>query len=1102
MTAPSYLRYPHPNGDLLTFVAEDDVWAAPVAGGRAWRVSADSVPVSAPRLSPDGEHIAWTSGRDGAPEVHLAAVDGGPSRRLTHWGSGETGVRGWLPAIGDDEPEILAITPYGQPSSRHTVVRAVPMDGGPSRVLPYGPVSSVAHGPDGAVLLVSAGQSRGRDGARWKRYRGGTAGKLWIDRDGSGTFERVHADLNGNLEWPMWVGGRIAFVSDHEDTGALYSSLPDGSDLRRHSPLDGGYARQAATDGERVTWMRRGELWLLESPDADEPRPLDGIRLAGRRTHRRPRPAPALRRLGGVAPDHDGRGSAVETRGTLHWLTHREGPVRALDVRPGVRARLPRVFRSADADGERVLWVTDAEGEDALAMAPAAPAAEEEGVPPRLLASGELGRVLELAVAPDGSRAAVAAHDGRLLLVDLADGAVHELDRSSHGDVDGLGFSPDSAWLVWSHPGSAPLRQLKLARVADREVVEATPLRFRDFSPAFTRDGRHLAFLSERTFDPIYDAHVFDLSFPAACRPHLLTLAAETPSPFGPRRHGRPVPGASADPAPGGADGDTGDGADGADGTATGGGEPGNTGAPATRVDVEGLADRIIPFPVDAGRYSDLRAWSDGVLWLRQPISGTLGTSAGAPDGKRPGNTVERYDLTRLRTGTLASDIRGFEVTGDGKRVLLRISGGLRLVPADSTNPGEDDEQSVTPDLGRVRLTVDPSAEWRQMFDETGRLMRDHFWRADMSGVDWDAVLAEYRPLVERVATHDDLVDLLWEVHGELGTSHAYVTPPASPVPAARRQGLLGADLARDADGTWRVERVLPSETSDPQARSPLAAPGVAVRAGDAILAVDGVPVDPTAGPGPLLSGTADRAVELTVAPADGSSRRHAVVVPLDSEEQLRYHDWVAGRRAAVRELSGGRLGYLHVPDMVSSGWAQLHRDLRIEMGREGLIVDVRENRGGHTSQLVIEKLARRIIGWDLPRHQEPLSYPENAPRGPIVAISNEHAGSDGDMVTAAIRTLGLGPVVGTRTWGGVIGIDMRYDLVDGTAITQPRYAIWLKGHEWSVENYGVEPDIEVPIPPHEYAAGRDPQLETAVRLALEELERNPAAVPPGLPPL
>nr|WP_153427198.1 S41 family peptidase [Streptomyces alkaliphilus] len=1112
------MRYPHPNGDLLTFVAEDDVWAAPVAGGRAWRVSADSVPVSTPRLSPDGAHIAWTSTRDGAPEVHLAAVDGGPSRRLTHWGSGETGVRGWLPATGDGEPEILAITPRGQASPRRTVVRAVPMDAGASRVLPYGPVSSVAHGPDGAVLVVSAGQSRGRDGARWKRYRGGTAGKLWIDRDGSGTFERVHADLNGNLEWPMWVGGRIAFISDHENVGALYSSLPDGTDLRRHSPLDGGYARQAATDGERVAWMRRGELWLLESLDADGPRPLDGIRLAGRRADRRPRPVSALRRLGTVAPDHEGRGSAVETRGTLHWLTHREGPVRALDVRPGVRARLPRVFRPADAEGEWVLWVTDAEGDDALALAPAAPAAEDEAAPPRLLAPGELGRVLDLAVAPDGSRAAVATHDGRLLLVDLpdvtdvtdvtvgtesTDAAVHELDRSAHGDVDGLGFSPDSAWLVWSHPGSNPLRQLKLARVADREVVEATPLRFRDFSPVFTRDGKHLAFLSERTFDPIYDAHVFDLSFPAACRPHLLTLAAQTPSPFGPQRHGRPVPGAPADPAPGGDANGTDAEADRAgNGEGDEGRGSGTTGAPATRVDVEGLADRIIPFPVDAGRYSDLRAWSDGVLWLRHPISGTLGTSAGTPGGSRPGTTVERYDLTRLKAGTLASDVREFEVTGDGKRVLLRAPAGLRSVPADSSNLGEDDEQSLGLDLERVRLTVDPAAEWRQMFDETGRLMRDHFWRADMNGVDWDAVLAEYRPLVERVATHDDLVDLLWEVHGELGTSHAYVTPPAARVPASRRQGLLGADLTRDADGTWRVERVLPSETSDPQARSPLAAPGVAVRAGDAILAVDGVPVDPTTGPGPLLSGTADRAVELTIAPADGSPRRHAVVVPLDSEEQLRYHDWVAGRRAAVRELSDGRLGYLHVPDMVSNGWAQLHRDLRTEMGREGLIVDVRENRGGHTSQLVIEKLARRIIGWDLIRHQEPLSYPENAPRGPIVAISDEHAGSDGDMVTAAIKTLGLGPVVGTRTWGGVIGIDMRYDLVDGTSITQPRYAIWLKGYDWSVENHGVEPDVEVPIAPHEYAAGRDPQLETAVRMALEELERNPAAVPPELPPL
>ncbi|MFE3407355.1 S41 family peptidase [Streptomyces mirabilis] len=1070
--SPAYLRFPHLHGELVAFTAEDDVWVAPLdGGGRAWRVSADNMPVNHPRISPDGTTVAWTSTRDGAPEVHAAPLEGGPSTRLTYWGSSKTQVRGWTP-----DGRVLALSTQGQASLRRTWARAVPLDGGPATTLPYGPVGDVVHGDPG-VLLLSA--PMGREAAWWKRYRGGTAGKLWIDRAGgdgagAGEFVRLHEDLDGNLEYPLWVGERVAFLSDHEGVGALYSSLADGSELRRHTPIDSFYARHAATDGARVVYASAGELWLLDDLDGAEPRRLD-LRLGGQRVDQQPHLVSASRWFSAAAPDHTGRGSAVSVRGAVHWVTHRSGPARALAARPGVRARLPRAFR---VEGEEyVVWVTDAAGDDALEFAPATGLAP--GATPRRLAAGQLGRVLGLAMAPDGSRAAVASHDGRVLLVERETGEVREVDRSEDGEVSGLVFSPDSAWLAWSHPGPRPLCQLKLANTADLSVTEATPLRFRDYAPAFTLDGKHLAFLSARSFDPVYDEHVFDLAFVGGSRPYLITLAATTPSPFGPQRHGRPFEAPDKDET------------------------PDSEGAPTTRIDLDGLADRIVPFPVEAARYSTLRAAKDGLLWLRHPVVGVLGASRATPDDPDPKTELERYDLAQQRVEHLAADADHFAVSGDGKRVLLWTDGKLKVVPSDRRASNDDgSDTNITVDLSRVRQTVDPAAEWRQMYDETGRLMRDNFWRPDLGGVDWEGVLDRYRPVLERVATHDDLVDLLWEVQGELGTSHAYVTPRGGWGGGDRAQGLLGADISRHEDGSWRIDRILPSETSDPDARAPLAAPGVAVRAGDAIVAVAGQPVDPVAGPGPLLVGTAGKPVELTISPSGGGDPRHAVVVPLADEEPLRYHAWVADRRAYVHEKSGGRLGYLHVPDMQAPGWAQIHRDLRVEVAREGLVVDVRENRGGHTSQLVVEKLARRIVGWDLPRGMRPYSYPEDAPRGPVVAVANEFSGSDGDIVNAAIKALGIGPVVGTRTWGGVIGIDSRYRLVDGTLVTQPKYPFWLDGYGWGVENHGVDPDVEVVQTPQDYAAGRDAQLDEAIRIALAALAENPAKAAPTLPDL
>jgi len=1069
----SYLRLPHLSGDLLCFVAEDDLWLARLdSPDRAWRLTVDRTKIGHPRFSPDGGTIAYTSWRSLVPEIHVVPVDGGPSRQLTHWGSADTQVCGWTPAQGDRGGTILAVASHGEPFSYFTWAYKVSPDGDPGRKLPWGPVSDIQVAEiDGERRTLLLTGTPPHEPAAWKRYRGGAMGRLWLHG------ERLLPDLEGHLHSPMFVGGRIAFLSDHEGVGNLYSCAHDGSDLRRHTDHDAFYARHAASDGTRVIYQCAGDLWIVDDLTA-EARKLD-VRPSGPRAGRRPYQVPAAQHVDGISVDETGRASAVVVRGSLYWLTHRDGPARTITDTPGVRVRLPEMLGSVG----QVAYVTDAEGEDAVEIAhlPRATGDRE----PRRLASGELGRVLELVSDPQGERIAIAAHDGRVLLITVSDdaaaaagtedssGEVTELIRSINGPVRDLAFSPDGAWLTWSHPGiGRSLRQIKMARIKDRLIVDVTNGRFEDENPVFTRDGRYLAFLSWRGFDPVYDVHTGDLSFPLGCRPYLVPLSSATPSPFALTPEGRPAAG-GLDPV----EEEEGDG--------------------AVTVEIEGLENRVTPFPVTASKYSALYPVAGGgLLWLRWPISGALGETFANPDDTSGRPTLEYFNISKAKKSELVDHLDWFAVSGDGTRLVVVDEDDLRAVPSAESGDGDT---TVWIDLRRILHEVDPAAEWRQSYEEAGRLIRAYFWDPGMCGVDWDAVLDQYRPLVERVASPDEFADLLREVLGELGTSHAYVTAARrdeGPPHYQRRQGLLGANFVRREEG-WVVKRILPGDSSDSKARSPLA--GTGIREGAVLTHVDGRPVDVLTGPYPLLAGAGGTTVELTFTPAEGGAgrSRRVAVVPLIDERPLRYQDWVAKRRAVVRELSGGRCGYLHIPDMGGSGWAQFNRDLRMEVSRPALIVDVRGNAGGHISELVVEKLTRTILGWDLTRNAQPVSYASNAPRGPVVALADEATSSDGDMITAAFKLLGLGPVIGQRTWGGVVGMTGRHRLGDGTVITVPMNAAWFDAYGWGVENRGVTPDLVILRTPLDWAEGRHAQLDDAVRLAVDLLETNPPATPP-----
>lgn len=587
---------------------------------------------------------------------------------------------------------------------------------------------------------------------------------------------------------------------------------------------------------------------------------------------------PAAQHVGGISVDETGRASAVVVRGSLYWLTHRDGPARTIADTPGVRVRLPEML----GESGRIAYVTDAEGEDAVEISYLPRATG--GRAARRLASGRLGRVLELVSDPAGDRLAVASHDGRLLILDVAEpdtevtlaleavdagyppdagdedaagtaaradsapdapaedtdtrdiaagtgtgdiadadaaaggtvtpgspgtpatagGQVTELIRSVNGPVRDLAFSPDGTWLTWSHPGiGRTLRQIKMARIDGPEgtlVVDVTNGRFEDENPVFTRDGRYLAFLSWRGFDPVYDVHTGDLSFPLGCRPYLVPLSSATPSPFALNPEGRPAAG-GLDPLED---------------------EPGEGGA--VMVEVEGLESRVTPFPVTASKYSALEPVAGGgLVWLRWPISGALGETFANPADPSERPTLEHFNLAKAKKSELVDHLDWFRVSGDGSRLVVLDEGELRAVPASEVGDGDS---TTWIDLRRILHEVDPAAEWRQAYDEAGRLIRAYFWDPGMCGIDWDAVLDQYRPLLERVASPDEFADLLREVLGELGTSHAYVVAARrneGPAHYQRWQGLLGANLAC-RDGRWLVRRILPGDSSDSKARSPLVA--------------------------------------------------------------------------------------------------------------------------------------------------------------------------------------------------------------------------------------------------------------------------------------
>lgn len=1064
-----YYRFPTIAGDAIVFVCEDDLWRVGADGGVATRLTAGQGTCSFPRLSPDGGTIAFISTDEGTPEVYAMPAEGGTAQRLTYLGASVAAVSGW----SSDGEEIYFVA---NPTSWTEQPRAfsIARTGGTPRELHLGHARSYARGAGGVTVI-------GRnavDPARWKRYRGGTAGEIWIDATGEGRFARL-ALPDGNPTWPMPIGDRVFFLADHEGIGNLYSCTFDGGDLRRHSHEGEYYVRFPSTDGSRIVYAAGGALARYDAA-ADRVTNLTVETFS-------PSPQTARRfedaseSLEDFSPHPDGTRLAFVSRGQAFTMPLFDGAALHYGDGSSARSRLAEWTH----DGKRFVCVTDVNGYEQLAVHDAGTAGE-----PKVVTKSDIGRVTALACSPAADVVAFANHRHELCLLDLDDGEVRAIDRCPAHRIGDLAFSPDGrfiAYVWWPAPGTSIVR---VAKVKSGKVHDVTsPLRV-DRSPAWDPDGKYLYFLSTRDFNPVYDALQFELSFPQAGRPFVVTLREDVASPFVPppkpihrdHDHEREERKPREKPVD-------------------------------VEIDFDGIAGRVLGFPVEEGEYERLVAVRERVLFTRFPVKGIKPARREDADDERHG-TLLAFDFEQQRLATIAAECDDVRLSADGRTLIYRSQDRLRAIDAlgDLPEDGDDPKPPAEPgrksgwiDLARASVEIVPRDEWAQMYREAWRLQTEQFWVEDMSDIDWDRVYDRYAAVLPRVRTRGELSDLIWEMQGELGTSHAYEYGGDYRLPPQYQRGFLGADVVWDDERAgYRIECIYRGDSWNREIDSPLAEPGLAVRTGDVVVAIGGRRLTRDVSPERLLVNTAGRDVSLTLR-GRKDDERTILVKALESENALRYRAWVEANRRRVHERTNERVGYLHVPDMGPWGFSEFHRGFLSEFDREGLIVDVRHNRGGHVSSLLLEKLARKRVGYDAPRYGALVPYPPESVGGPIVALTNQFAGSDGDIFSHCFKLYGLGPLVGKRTWGGVVGIDPYHHLVDGTLTTQPEFSFWFVDVGWKVENYGTDPDVDVDVAPQDYHDDRDPQLDKALELmeaALQgyEQKRPDLTTRPSLP--
>lgn len=1038
-----YYRQPSIHGDRIVFQAEGDLWSVSVNGGNATRLTTHPEQEADPAVSPDGKWLAFTATYEGPRDVYVMPMDGGTPRRLTY---GESAVvRGWTL-----DGEVLYATQGYSTLPQANLVKLDPATGA-REIVPLADAADGVYGPDGALYFTRFFPQS----SNTKRYHGGTAQSVWKWVGQNIEATPLTADYDGTSRTAMWHDGRVYFVSDRDDHMNVWSMLPDGSGKRQETHHVGLDAKDPSEDGGRIAYQLGPDIRLYDIAAGTDR--LVPIRLVSDFDQSRERwLTNPLNYLDSWALDEDGGRLGVVAHGRVFVAPTDGGRVFQATRHQGVRYR-DVLFRP---DTDELLVLSDESGEVEWWRVP------ETGIgqPTRVTTGGENLRMGGVA-SPDGSRVVHWDHDNRLWLTDVESGATEQIDFSAQGGWETPVWSPDSRWFVYGKPADNTFAQLRLYDTNAGRSWPITSDRYNSGSPVWGPDGDWIYFLSDRNFqtlvgspwgtrqpEPYWTNQ--DMVFGMALRPGV-------DDPFAAPTELDPADAADADH-----DGD-------ADAVAP------------VRIELEGIENRLVEVPIDPGNYNALDEAGGNLYWISRPTgarSADLMAVAIAPDPEPE---------------TIAEGIQGYTYSGDHEKMAIRKGGDFYVVDANGKKVTLDGDAKV--DLSQVEFTIVPREQWHNMFMDSWRLERDYFWDPGMSGIDWPAMRDKYLPMVDRVRSRDELRDIQAQMAAELSTLHTFVYGGYDrDDDLSIDVGFLGATLQRaESDGGWRVTRIYQADPDLPDQASPLAAFGTDVQVGDVITAINGVATGSVADPRALLRNQVGEQVRLSLN-RDGRGLE-TVVEPISAgrNADLRYDEWEYTRRQAVEQASDGSIGYVHLRAMSTGNVEEWYREFYPVFDRQGLIIDVRHNRGGNIESWILEKLMRQIWMYWQARTGDPYWNMQYAPRGHLVVLVDAQTASDGEAFAEGFKRLGLGPVIGTRTWGGEIWLTSSNRLVDNGVVTASEMGVYsADGAEWLVEGTGVIPDMVVDNLPHASFRGDDAQLQAALQYLRQQIADDPRAIP------